>query len=158
MLACTANKQTNKLTERQQRHLQNQTTSLNFEYEFPENIIKQGDYSKKSAVTVMSDNKKYRVTLYSKVFPLPIQKIHSWNVHIETLDGRPVKTATIYIHGGMPVHRHGFPVKPRIKENLGKGNYLIKGVKFNMIGEWEMRINIQEPKRRDRAVFKISLK
>lgn len=159
---CSSNKAANnmpvkKLTERQKRHLENKTPTLNFEYEVPDNLIKQGDFSKHSATTVFSEKKNYRVTLYSNIFPIPVQKIHSWTVHIETADGKPLKQATIYIHGGMPAHRHNFPVKPRVKKNLGNGNYLIKGVKFSMIGDWEMRININEPKVRDRAIFNISI-
>lgn len=151
------NKQLDSEEVRKKRQMQNRTPTLTFGLEDSKNIIKQGNFSKDSATTVYSENKKYRVTLYSKVFPLPMQKIHSWVAHIETADGKPLKKATIYIHGGMPQHRHGFPVKPRVKENLGNGNYLIKGVKFSMIGEWEMRLNIKEPTRRDRAIFKITM-
>jgi len=143
--------------QRNQRHLENKTPTLNFEIEEPNNIIKQGDFSQNSPTIVTSDDKNYRVALYSNVFPIPMQKIHSWTARIETADGKPLEKATIYIHGGMPAHRHGFPVKPRVKENLGDGNFLIKGVKFSMIGDWEMRINIQEPTVRDRAVFKIKI-
>ena len=143
---------------RTKRHMENKTPTLNFEPEALKNIITQGDFSKSSATTVFSENKKYRVTLYSKVFPLPMQKIHSWVAHIETADGKPLEKATIYIHGGMPQHRHGFPVQPRVEKNLGNGNYLIKGVKFSMIGDWEMRLNIKEPTVRDRAIFKIKMK
>lgn len=114
-------------------------------------------YSESSAITQMTDDKKYRVTLHSNVFPIPMQKIHSWTAHIETADGKPLENAKIYIHGGMPVHRHGFPVQPRVKKYLGKGKHLIEGVKFSMLGDWEMRINIKEKTRRDRAVFKIKI-
>ena len=155
--ACSTGKKVEADDQRKQRQLQNKTPTLNFEYKAPENIIKQGDFSKASATTVWSDDKKYRVSLYSNAFPIPMQKIHSWVVHIETADGKPLEKATIYIHGGMPAHRHGFPVKPRVKKNLGNGNYLIKGVKFSMMGDWEMRINIKELTKRDRAVFLIKM-
>ena len=157
-VACnTNNNKTDSDEIRKQRQLQNKTPTLNFEPEDPKNIIKQGDFSKESATTVFSENKKYRVTLYSNAFPIPMQKIHSWTAHIETADGKPLENATIYIHGGMPEHRHGFPVQPRVIENIGNGNYLINGVKFSMIGNWEMRLNIKEPTVRDRAIFKIAL-
>lgn len=139
---------------RRERHMQNRTPDLNFDPVPPKNIvITQGNYSKSSPTTIFSDDKKYKVTLYSEVYPLPLQKIHSWIVHIETADGKALENATIYIHGGMPKHRHNFPVNPRVKKYLGNGDYLIKGIKFNMIGNWEMRISINEKTRRDRAVF-----
>jgi hypothetical protein len=114
-------------------------------------------YSESSAIMQMTDDKKYRVTLHSNVFPIPMQKIHSWTAQIETADGKPLEKAKIYIHGGMPAHRHGFPVQPRVKKYLGDGKHLINGVKFSMMGDWEMRINIKEETRRDRAVFKIKI-
>lgn len=154
----TSNNQADSEDVRKQRQMQNRTPTLNFEIAEPKNIIKQGNFSKGSATTISSENKKYRVTLYSNTFPIPMQKIHSWVAHIETADGKPIEKATIYIHGGMPEHRHGFPVQPRVKKNLGNGNYLIKGVKFSMIGNWEMRLNIKEPTIRDRAIFKIIMK
>ena len=158
-VACNANNnQADSDEVRKQRQIQNRTPTLNFEIAEPKNIIKQGDFSKSSATIIFSEDKKYRVTLYSNVFPIPMQKIHSWTAHIETADGKPLDKATIYIHGGMPEHRHGFPVQPRVKESLGNGNYLIKGVKFSMIGDWEMRLNIKEPTIRDRAIFKIKMK
>lgn len=118
---------------------------------------KKGNFSKASATTTLSADKKYRVTLYSNTFPIPMQKIHSWTAHIERADGNPVEKAKIYIHGGMPEHRHGFPVTPRVRKNLGNGKFLIEGVKFSMIGNWEMRLNIKEKNSRDRAIFKIKI-
>jgi len=141
---------------KRERQLASKTPTLNLEQKAPDNIVVKGNFSKSSATTVLSDDKKYRVTLYSNTFPIPLQKIHSWTAHIEYANGKPLEKAKIYIHGGMPIHRHGFPVTPRVKKYLGNGNYLIKGVKFSMIGEWEMRLNIKEKTQRDRAVFRIT--
>ena len=143
---------------KKQRWLKSQTPTLNFDPVPPKNeVIKEGDYSAAAPKSIFSDNKIYRVTLHSKVFPFPMQKIHSWVVHIETVDGKPLENAIVSIHGGMPEHRHGFPVKPRVEKYLGNGDYLIAGVKFSMVGTWEMRINIKETNRRDRAVFWFSV-
>lgn len=113
--------------------------------------------NRENAVTVSTEDGKYRVSLYSNQYPLPVGKVHSWIAHIETPDGKPVADAKLYIHGGMPAHRHGFPTKPRAKQYLGKGDYRIDGVKFSMAGRWEMRINIKQTTRRDRAVYQIQL-
>jgi len=134
----------------------NKTPTLNLEQKSPDNIVVKGNFSKNSPTVIMSDDKIYRVSLYSNTFPVPLQKIHSWTAHIEYVGGKPLENAKIYIHGGMPIHRHGFPVTPRVKKYLGNGNYLIKGVKFSMMGEWEMRLNIKEKTQRDRAVFRIT--
>ena len=135
----------------------NKSTTLKFENFTPSTVEIKGNFSKDSATTAMSADKKYRVTLYSNTFPIPMQKIHSWTAHIESTNGKPVEKAKIYIHGGMPEHRHGFPVTPRVRKNLGNGDFLIEGVKFSMIGDWEMRLNIKEKNIRDRAIFKIKI-
>ena len=110
--------------------------------------------SREHAQMRISDDGKYRVSLFSQQFPLPVGVIHNWTVHIERANGEPLLDAKkIYIHGGMPAHRHGFPTTPRVKQHLGNGDYLIEGVKFNMPGEWQMRINIKEQTQRDRVVF-----
>ncbi len=108
-----------------------------------------------TAVKQISDDKIYKVTLYSNQYPLLINAIHSWTLHIETAAGEIVENAEIRIHGGMPAHKHGYPTTPRVKQYLGNGDYLIEGIKFSMPGQWEMRINIKEEKllRRDRVVF-----
>ena len=113
--------------------------------------------NKENAHTIASQDGIYRVTLFSNEFPLPLNKIHSWTLHVETPAGEPVENVKIYVHGGMPTHRHKFPTKPRIKEYLGNGNYKVEGVKFSMPGHWEMRFNIKEENKRDRAVFEIDL-
>lgn len=142
---------------KREQQLENKSTTLKFEKFTPSNVEKEGDFSKDATTTVLSADKKYRVTLYSNTFPIPMQKIHSWTTRIERADGTHVKKAKIYIHGGMPEHRHGFPVTPRVQKYLGDGKFLIEGVKFSMIGDWEMRLNIKEETVRDRAVFKIKI-
>lgn len=144
-------------TSKREQQLENKSPTLTFETFTPSNILIKGDFSKASATTVLSADKKYRVTLYSNTFPIPIQKIHSWTARIEQANGKPLEKAKIYIHGGMPVHRHGFPVTPRVRKYLGDGKFLIEGVKFSMIGDWEMRLNIKEKTVRDRAIFKIKI-
>ena len=113
--------------------------------------------SRKNAVTQSSQNGNYRVTLFSDESPLAVQKIHTWTVHVETKEGKPFENGKVYINGGMPMHRHGFPTKPKVKEYLGNGDYKVEGVKFNMYGHWEMRFNIQSGRNTDRVVFKINL-
>lgn len=142
---------------KREQQLENKSHTLKFETFTPSNILTNGDFSKSSATTVLSADKKYRVSLYSNTFPIPIQKIHTWTARIEQANGKPLENAKIYIHGGMPIHRHGFPVTPRVRKHLGNGEFLIEGVKFSMMGDWEIRLNIKEQTVRDRAVFRIKI-
>lgn len=142
---------------KREQQLENKSPTLKFETFTPSNILTKGDFSKSSVTTVLSADKKYRVTLYSNTYPIPIQKIHTWTAYIEQANGKPLEKAKIYIHGGMPIHRHGFSVTPRVRKYLRKGEFLIEGVKFSMLGDWEMRLNIKEETVRDRAVFRIKV-
>jgi hypothetical protein len=109
------------------------------------------------AVTQPSEDGKYIFTLHSTDPDIPFKKIHSWIVHIETKEGKPVEKAKVYVFGGMPVHQHDFPTKPKVKKYLGNGDYLVVGIKFNMPGEWEMRFNIKDGNTSSRVVFQFGL-
>lgn len=114
--------------------------------------------SRDKAVTQTSQKGNYRVTLFSNNSPIPLQQIHNWTVHVEDMDGKPYE-GRVFVNGGMPMHRHGFPTKPKSKKYLGNGDYQVDGVKFNMHGEWEMRFNIKmKGGHSDRVVFKVNLR
>jgi len=115
------------------------------------------------AVTQASRDGLYKLTLFSNQSPIPLQRIHSWTLHVETADGKPADNLKIFVNGGMPMHRHGFPTRPKVSDHLGGGDYSVNGIKFNMAGHWEMRFNITEKDKpagrgkEDRAVFRIHL-
>jgi len=96
-------------------------------------------------------------SISSELDPLAINQIHSWIVHIETSDGAPVENAEIKIGGGMPQHNHGFPTSPAVTQDLGGGDYLIEGVKFNMGGWWELQISISTGDESDSVTFNLIL-
>lgn len=109
------------------------------------------------AVTQPSENGEYVFSLHSTDPKIPFKKIHNWIVHIETKDGKPLEGAKVFVFGGMPAHRHGFPTKPRVKKYLGDGDYLVEGIKFNMPGVWEMRFNIKDGNKSGRVVYRFNL-
>jgi len=120
--------------------------------------------SRSHAVSQVSDKGLYKLSLYSNEAPIPLQKIHSWTLHVENIQGAEIDKLKLFVFGGMPMHRHGFPTKPLISQHLGNGDFRIDGIKFNMAGHWELRFNITEKgqapnqSRNDRAVFKVHLK
>ena len=110
------------------------------------------------SVTIESDEKLHRASLYSNRYPLPLGEIHSWTVRIENSDGNPLEDAKVFVHGGMPMHGHGFPTKPKVTEHLGNGTYKVEGIKFNMPGHWELRFTFEYEKgKSDRVVFVVHL-
>jgi len=64
----------------------------------------------------------------------------------------PVYPAAFSVTGGMPDHGHGLPTQPKVTQYLGEGRYLLEGVKFNMGGEWMLRLHILAGDRQDSAV------
>jgi hypothetical protein len=88
---------------------------------------------------------------------LAINQIHDWIVHLENSDGVPVENAVIEVGGGMPQHNHGFPTSPEITQELGSGDYQLKGVKFNMAGWWELQLTISADNESDTVTFNLIL-
>ncbi len=132
-------------------------------HENPQHSTTQQYTSREHAVTLTSPSGKYRLSLFCNDPEIPLQKIHSWTLHVEDVAGRPADNLKLFVSGGMPMHRHGFPTRPRVSEHLGNGDYRVEGIKFNMAGHWEMRFNINEkdkPLGRDleQVVFQIHRK
>lgn len=116
------------------------------------------DYAgEQHAVTELSNSGNYRFTLYSELVPIPFKKIHHWILKVENKEGEPVTNARLYVHGGMPAHRHGFPTKPVAKKHLGNGEYRVEGIKFTMPGYWEMRFTMKVGNQSERVTFNINL-
>ncbi len=86
---------------------------------------------------------------------LAINQMHAWHVRVATPDGQPVSRATIAFAGGMPQHGHGFPTKPRVTREVEPGVYALEGMKFSMVGWWDMRLAIRAGDAADAAVFNV---
>lgn len=102
--------------------------------------------SQQHAVTKMSGSGNYRFALYSDEAPLPLGKIHSWTLHVESKSGVALENADIKVTGWMPAHGHGFPTQPRVTEYLGNGDYKVDGIKFSMTGHWNLIFEVQNEK------------
>lgn len=111
------------------------------------------DYSAR----LTSDNGLYTVSYASQLVPIRINQIHSWRLHIETPDGKPVEGAQITVDGDMPQHGHGLPTRPRVTRDLGNGDYQVEGLKFHMPGWWIVEIDIQAAGQTDHVTFNLNL-
>ncbi len=110
------------------------------------------------SITKASDKKIYTVSYESEIDPIPINKIHSWKLKVETADGQPVKGAEISLDGDMPEHGHGLPTEPEVTQELEDGHYLVEGMKFSMPGWWVMNFTITTQKKEDKVTFNLFLK
>ncbi len=106
----------------------------------------------------ITENGLFTVSAVSRLDPVVINETHAWTLHIESDDGSPVTDAEIAIDGGMPEHNHGFPTAPRVTENLGEGDYLLEGMRFNMGGVWELTLEISSGGQSDTVTFEFELK
>jgi len=99
----------------------------------------------------------YTISFEADLDPIEINKIHSWVITVRTSSGDPVNTADVSVLGGMPLHDHGMPTRPRVTENLGEGRYRLEGMRFHMNGRWEVSVTVKADNRTDTVVITLDL-
>jgi len=105
-------------------------------------VLLRGHAVTPTGTVVPSAHGVFRVSYDTSLRPIPINTMHTWTVHIDDADGRPVTDATIQISGDMPGHGHGLPTAPQARA-LGGGDYLLEGMQFQMSGDWYVDLEIQ---------------
>jgi YtkA-like len=103
----------------------------------------------------MSANKLFKVSYVSETMPIPVGRIITWKLSVETADGRAVKNAEVTIEGSMPEHGHGLPTQPEVAKGTGEGDYLVQGLKFSMPGWWVITFNIKAQDMDDTVTFNL---
>jgi hypothetical protein len=111
------------------------------------------DYSRTRA----SEHGLYRAAIKPEGDSIPQGKLQKWTLHLVAANGSPVSAATVAVDGGMPQHGHGLPTKPRVTRELGNGDYLVEGMKFNMGGWWVVKFRVSSTVGADSLVFNLSL-
>jgi hypothetical protein len=109
------------------------------------------------AQTRASEQGLYRLSYASEVQPPPISRLHSWTLHLETPDGKPIDGATLKVDGDMPQHGHGLPTRPVVTRTLGHGDYMVEGMKFQMGGWWQVYVDVSAGDRHDKVTFNLQL-
>ncbi|MCC7450748.1 MAG: FixH family protein [Anaerolineae bacterium] len=110
------------------------------------------------STTRTSEQALFHGSWVSQLEPIAINQIHTWMVHIETPDGRPLEEGQVTVDGGMPQHGHGLPTQPKVTQYLGQGNYRVEGMKFNMPGWWVVNFHITANGHNDTLQFNLMLK
>lgn len=83
-----------------------------------------------------------QLDVFSRLSPLEINSIHSWEVTLQDADG-PLADATLTVEAGMPEHDHGMPTQPRVTRQIAPGRYLLEGVRFHMPGKWQLTATVE---------------
>ena len=96
----------------------------------------------------------------SPLQPAPLNKLHSWTLQLESVGPRPVPALQeLGLEGGMPGHNHGLPTTPEIEPGDRPGEFRIRGVRFHMAGDWELRLQLRnEAGELDQAVFLVRVR
>ncbi|MGO9016374.1 MAG: FixH family protein [Dissulfurispiraceae bacterium] len=110
------------------------------------------------AKTMVSKAGTFKVTYTSDLQTVPVNKLQSWKLKVETADGKPVKDAKITVSGTMPEHGHGMPTQPKVTKNYGDGTYLVEGMKFSMSGWWVVNVSVNAGGKTDNTSFNLMLK
>jgi hypothetical protein len=100
----------------------------------------------------------YTVSYKSSVDPVPVNRLHTWDLIVKSADGKPAKDASIKILGDMPEHGHGFPTEPEVSGTMADGQYLVEGLKFSMPGWWVVTFHIKTGDMMDHVSFNLLLK
>jgi hypothetical protein len=110
-----------------------------------------------TSTSVLTNAGLFRVSWTSDPSPAPLNQIHAWTIHVETADGSPAEGAQILVDGGMPQHGHGLPTSPQVTADLGGGDYRVEGMRFQMLGWWEVRFSITADGQSDNVTFNLMI-
>ena len=113
--------------------------------------VKKNDFDTSS----VRETAHFHVEYSSAVTPIPINKLHSWELKIVTPQGKPVTGARVTIEGDMPGHGHGLPTAPEVTREIRDGLYLVEGLRFSMPGRWIMKFHIQADGKQDTVAFNL---
>ncbi|MEM7376184.1 MAG: auxin-binding protein [Pseudomonadota bacterium] len=109
------------------------------------------------ALHALSLRAHFDVSLQPETRTPEIGTLHNWVVRVTDRAGMPLHPIALAVGGGMAGHGHGLPTQPQITAYLGDGAHRIEGVKFNMAGEWTLRIGIEYGGLRDIAEFQFEI-
>ena len=103
-----------------------------------------------------TEKRLYRVAWTSTPSPVPMLTLHAWTITITDAAEKPVDDARVTVLGGMPAHAHGLPTTPSVRA-LGRGRYLVEGLKFHMPGAWVVAFRIKAAAGIDAVSFPLEL-
>lgn len=95
----------------------------------------------------------FKIILKPEDKKLLLGQYTNWIIQIVDTEDVPVENARLSISAGMfgKGHGHGMPTNPQVTTHLGKGQYLIEGMLFNMLGEWTIYVNVATEHHSDQA-------
>lgn len=111
-----------------------------------------------TADTNISKEGRYRLSFTTELDPLVINRMHRWTLHLADKDGHSVTGAQLTVVGGMPEHNHGLPTRPQVTRELGKGDYLLEGMRFHMSGNWQITVSVDARDGKDTVIIELHIR
>ena len=105
----------------------------------------------------VSLNQNYAAYFTGENQELPLNTIHTWLLIVTDLDGNPLSDLNITINGDMPGHNHGLPTSPKVVKSEVAGQYLVKGMKFQMPGWWVITFDVEREGETDQLRYNLEL-
>jgi hypothetical protein len=105
----------------------------------------------------MTANNAFNVMYKSTSGNIRINRIHSWEVTVKDVNGKPVNNAKVTVVGDMPEHGHGLPTRPVVTKIGTEGLYRVDGMKFTMPGWWIVTINVMADGTHDNVSFNLNI-
>jgi hypothetical protein len=106
---------------------------------------------------LITDQALYQVSYTAELDPVRINQIHSWRLHVEFADSRPVGVAQISVGGDMPQHGHGWPHPPPGDRLYRQCGLSCRGLKFHMPGWRIVEFTINANGENDHVTFNLTL-
>lgn len=103
------------------------------------------------------DGKAFRVS-YETDAPdgkPPLSKMHVWTITIEPKQGT-ASSLRLAVEGDMPQHLHGLPTNIEVL-HIDANHFVLKGMKFHMVGWWRLKFNVSDGVRTEDFVFQFIL-
>lgn len=101
---------------------------------------------------IVSTGGGYYVEFRTDPDPVPLNELFSIEVSVRDADARDesLEGIELMVDGRMPAHRHGMTREPRI-ERRPDGTFVVTGMLFHMLGDWELHFDITRDGTTERA-------
>jgi hypothetical protein len=109
------------------------------------------------AVTAVSDNGTFQLTLQPATVPVPVNELFELQVTVAVLrelhDANPV---WLDLQTEMPGHGHGMNTRARV-EPLGDGRFVVRGLLLHMQGQWQLTFDVAKGRTHETAIVRFVL-
>ena len=113
-------------------------------------LVAPADSAESGRVSVeVTSTLGYFAAVVTRPDPLPVERLHTWQVRLFDRKRHAVVGARIQVTGDMPAHGHGLPTSP-VAVGRGSGLYVLQGMMFQMPGRWYVQLRIRTASRLDR--------